>query len=200
MDRLRGALAEAHDPLRPLARYEVLDTGGWSATGPSWITIRVDGVARRAAYRDGVRPPVGSRVQAMAMSGDATATLLALPVPRTGIPNCDSSFYILINGTVAEPPDVFPDDGSLGDAILRVVFTLSPLCRHIYNSLRTWRVDPGTGTIEALYRSDIQGPVDGPLTGYVQAQVPGPGVGSYAYLVQYIINDAPLSDPATPGY
>lgn len=81
MRRFDAALRELHDPLRRVGRYQVVDNADWSAVGPSFVAIDVQGARELAIYRDGPQPGLGSYLQAVRVGPETGAPWLAFPLP-----------------------------------------------------------------------------------------------------------------------
>ena len=63
--------------------------------------------------------------------------------------DCVSSYYFLINGSIANPPQELSGQVRPGDTV-RVVFTIAATCSNVVASLTSWRTDSEKNIIEPL--------------------------------------------------
>jgi len=169
VEEFARVLRSAQGVSRDVKRYAVLDTTEWAATGASFVTLLVDGVARRAIYRDGPVPLVGTFLQAVKTGDGALAPLLALPLPQPlGLP-CDMEYYFRVNGRLAAPPTEIPPNVAGKTVLTTMIFT--PRCHNIYYRMRSYVTDTD-GVILSQFQQAQGGPVNGPLTATVAVAAP----------------------------
>lgn len=195
VDRLSDLVKKYSDIPRPIELAQVIDNSGWSATdAQSSLVVLHNGAYRSVLYRDGPKPNNGDNVQIIRMNHLSTSPWLCLPLAEA-VPSCTYNWIFIINGSPADPPDQLPQDGSLAGTTIRAQFHLSADCRDVYVSLQTYDIDYSTGQVITLHQQDNLGPVNGPLTSYVQAQV-----NSYPTIQRYYVlaSIGPTPQPVFP--
>lgn len=149
------------DTYRPLRLAQVLDTSEWAASGPSFVQVLVNGDSRRAIYRDGPQPAIGSFLQAIQTGPDTAAPYLAFPLPQ--VLGCPGMLYASVKARSTGIWYIVRCDYTVG-GVWQVVATSpvqgydrQPLWQEQGAYLYTWGSSLDWATPGPLYRSTDHG-------------------------------------------